>query len=187
MDVAVRSRPKDARARRSRESLREALIALLGTKPYAEVSVRDVAAAAGVSYPTFFRNYASKGDLLGDIGTRETRQLLKSMLDVVEQRDPAVSARAVCEFVIERKDLWRQLLNSDASVVMRHSFVVEASEFSTGRSRMLPDFPLDLSASFFIGAMFEILNWWLRQEDETPVEEVERYLEKLVLRPTMIR
>lgn len=185
MNKEARSRPNDARARRSRESLRDALLALMRSKAYADISVRDVTAQAGVSYPTFFRNYVSKGDLLGDIGAAETRELIATMARVLDQADPALSARAVCEFICDRSALWSILLNSEATAVMRQAFIEAAPAVVEGRERALPEFPIELSASFFIGSMFEVLGWWLRQSPRPPASELAHYLEVLILQPTM--
>lgn len=185
--VIDQPQPRDARARRSRESLRQALLTSLDIKTYDEISVRDIAGGAGVSYPTFFRNYASKADLIGEIGTRETHDLFAVMVGVLERRDPAVSARQVCDFIDSRRRLWKMLLNSQAVFAMRETFIRESVALTETRSRILPDFPIELSASFFVGSMFEVLSWWLRQPDEMHAATIARYLEKLVLRPTMMR
>ena len=54
-----------------------------------------------------------------------------------------------------------------------------------GRQRALPEFPIELSASFFIGSMFEVLGWWLRQSPRPPAADLAHYLEVLILQPTM--
>lgn len=179
------SRPKDARVRRSRESMRRALLDLLQTKPYDEISIRDVTGAAGVSYPTFFRSYASKAELLGDIGANETRDLFAAMIAVLDHQDPALTATTVCDFIRSRSDLWRVLLDSEAVFAMRRTFIGLAVDLVQRRSRMLPDVPIELSATFFVGSMFDLLSWWLRQTDEVPIDQMSRYLETLVTRPTM--
>jgi hypothetical protein len=167
LNKEARSRPNDARARRSRESLREALLTIMRSKAYADISVRDVTAQAG------------------DIGAAETRELIATMTRVLDQGDPALSARAVCEFIGDRSALWTILLNSEATAVMRQAFIDEAPAVVEGRQRALPEFPIELSASFFIGSMFEILGWWLRQSPKPPASELAHYLEVLILQPTM--
>ena len=181
------SRMMDARVRRSRASMRKALLGLVEMKAYDEVSVREIVASAGVSYTTFFRNYTSKGELLGDIGAEEMSALFAEMVAVLDQRDPALTARAVCEFIDERRALWRMLLNSDAVFAMRAAFISGSAGFVETHARTLPEFPIELSASFFVGSMFEVLSWWLREGEDVPAEQTARYLETLVMRPTMTR
>jgi AcrR family transcriptional regulator len=165
--------------------MRNALLTLVEIKPYEEVSVREIVGSAGVSYTTFFRNYSSKAELLGDIAAEEMRELFVVMIDVFDQRDPALTARVVCDFVAGRRPLWKMLLNSDAVFVMREAFIAVSAGFVENRSRVLPDFPIELSASFFVGSMFEVLSWWLRGDDAVPADRIAYYLETLVMRPTM--
>ena len=58
----------DARARRSRESLRRAVIALSGRMPIATVTASAICLEAGVTRDTFYRHAANPEDLLADAG-----------------------------------------------------------------------------------------------------------------------
>jgi AcrR family transcriptional regulator len=48
----------DVRVRRNKAALREALLELLQNQPLEQISIRDIAAAAGVGYTTCYRHYA---------------------------------------------------------------------------------------------------------------------------------
>lgn len=165
--------------------MRRALRELLEAKPFDQITIREITRTAGVSYPTFFRNYASRGDLLGDIGAKETRQLLALMAALVDRKDAQLSADAIRDYVRERRVLWRTLLTTEASFIMREEFVRLSAEFVRERGRIIPDLPIELAASFVVGAMFEILSWWLRQPEDYPSEKISRFLKILVLEATM--
>ena len=47
----------DRRARRTRQAIREAFVSLLGEKGYNEISVTDIAEAAGINRKTFYNYY----------------------------------------------------------------------------------------------------------------------------------
>ena len=66
----------DARILRTRAALRQAMTALAGELPLEAITVRAIAARAGVGYATFFRHYADKDALLGDVADVLTRQFL---------------------------------------------------------------------------------------------------------------
>ena len=55
---------RDARAVRSARAMEAALLALLARKPLEQITIREVAAEAGVSYATFFRHHPTKEALL---------------------------------------------------------------------------------------------------------------------------
>lgn len=186
MSASLPSRKNDARARRSRESLRGALLELIEQKSFEQVTVRDIARVAKVSYPTFFRNYASKADLLSDIGVKEIRSLLGEMTAIVHFHDVAMTADAICAFVGGKRSLWMTLLGSEAQFAMRAAFVRDAVEYANANPRITPGLPAELASSYLVGTIFEVLTWWFRQPEDVPVAEVSGFIQTLVLRQTMV-
>lgn len=178
------SKPNDARARRSRDALRRALLELVEEKPFGGISIRQITRTAGVSYPTFFRNYASKEELLEDIAAQEVQQLAALMSSSLDEHHVQPSAETVCEYVHERRVLWTTLLTTGASSIMREEFVRLATEFVNERGQINPGIPVDLAASFVFVGMFEILAWWLRQPEDYPAHNISQFLKALVLQPT---
>jgi AcrR family transcriptional regulator len=181
-----KSRPSDARAVRSRKALREALLQLVEKKNFDQVTIREITATAKVSYPTFFRNYSSKTDLLGDIAAGEVRQLVSLMYSYVDRADVKGNADAICSYVEARRLLWTVLLTTGASAVMREEFIRTARESVKQHGRINPGLPLELATGFVAGGLFEILAWWLRQPVDFPVRRVAAFLELLVLEPTVV-
>ena len=55
---------KDRRTRKTRQLLRDALLALLKEKRYEEISVQDIIERADVARSTFYMHYMDKDDLL---------------------------------------------------------------------------------------------------------------------------
>src|SRR5215213_4980562 len=54
----------DARVRRTRDALGDALVALMQEKPFDTITVQDVLDRAHVSRSTFYTHYSDKDDLL---------------------------------------------------------------------------------------------------------------------------
>lgn len=178
------SRSNDPRAIRSRDALRSGLLDLIAARPFEQISIREITKAAGVSYPTFFSNFSSKEDLLGDIATDEIRELTWLMIEHLDPRNPADSAEAVCHFVELRRPLWTTLLTHGAASLMREEFLRQAREFVRRHGLINPGVPGDLTAAVAVSGMFEVLAWWLRQPASYPVNRIAKYLELLVLNPT---
>ena len=54
----------DARVRRTRDALGDALVTLMQEKPFDSITVQDVLDLAGVGRSTFYTHYSDKDDLL---------------------------------------------------------------------------------------------------------------------------
>ncbi|MFT4046193.1 MAG: helix-turn-helix domain-containing protein [Solimonas sp.] len=172
------SRRNDARTVRSRLALRQALLALIGQKPFEQISIRDITTAAGVSYPVFFRQFSSPQELLADIAADEIHALLS-----LPFLAPHESALGICRHVHERRPLWTALLTAGAASAMRGEFIRTAKEITGRRGRINPWLPIDLTPAVTVSALFEILAWWLAQPEDYPIERVARYIEVLVIEP----
>ena len=153
-------------------------------KPIEQISIREITATAGVSYPTFFRNYASKEELLGDIAREEIDQILALMLSLLDRQDPHLSAEAVCDYIQHRRALWTTLLTTGAATAMREEFIKMAKQIVQQRGQINAGLPVDLAAAWVFAGLFEILAWWLRQPADYPIGNVSQFLEVLVLAPS---
>ncbi len=165
------TKPDDARATRSIEALQQALLDLLDDRPFDQIAIKDITEAAGLSYPTFFRRFASKDELLEQIAAGEVRQLLKLGESALATRDPTSSAK-MCEYVQARRKLWTTLLTGGASSAMRAEFMRIAREIAHSRPQANPWLPIDLAVPFVTNGIFEILAWWMRQPEDYPVKHV---------------
>lgn len=63
MEMSRAGESADPRVARTRRLLEDALAALLDRRPYSEITVKDVAAEAGVNRATFYAHFVDKDDL----------------------------------------------------------------------------------------------------------------------------
>lgn len=68
--------PLDPRIRRTRKMLREALIALLDSKPFDSISIQEIAEQATVNRATFYAHYSDREALLEDLVQSRFQELL---------------------------------------------------------------------------------------------------------------
>src|SRR5215216_1688037 len=64
LHLAASTKRTDARVRRTRDALGDALVALMHEKPFDTITVQDVLDRAKVSRSTFYTHYSDKDDLL---------------------------------------------------------------------------------------------------------------------------
>lgn len=179
------SRPNDARALRSREALKAALLVLIEQNPFEQIAIRDITNQAGVSYPVFFRRYETKENLLEDIAAEEVRRLLTLTMPIFDAHRQRESLQALCGYVDEHRLLWTRLLTGGAGPVMRAEFGRIAREVGDKEPRVNPWLPTELAAAFVVSALFEILAWWLRQPADYPIEKIITFIDTLVVRSTV--
>lgn len=184
---------RDARVQRTRGAFRRALLELLEEQALGEITIRDLAARAGTGYATFFRHYADKNALLGDLAADEIRELLARALPMLElDAGTHGSCLALCRYVEGRRNLWSVLLTGGAASSLREEFVSQAKELerrkpafapkSRGREPWLPD---DLAVVFGVVSTVEVLTWWLQYGKGYSAEDVALMLDRLVVAPLL--
>lgn len=173
-------RPHDLRVVKSRQALRMGLLRLLERRNLENITIKDITNEAGVSYPVFFRQFASKEELLADLATNEVRMLLEQTYATF---DPASSSsRALCLYVQGHKAVWRSLLTTGAASAMRAEFARVSAEIGYSGHRANPWLPVELASGFVASGVFEVLAWWLSQPDGYSVEKAIKLLDALVIR-----
>ena len=178
------TQPVDARVQRSIDAMRSAFLGLLEHKAFDQILIKDITEAAGVSYPTFFRRFSSKEELLEQIAMEEVRHLLSLGEAAISQRKIENSAANMCEYVSSRRRLWSILLNGGASAAMREEFMRIAIGNSNARPRRNPWIPLELAVPFVTSGIFEIFAWWMRQPEDYPVSNVIKLFDALIVDST---
>lgn len=172
----------DARVRRSRAGLRRALLELLQSKALEQITVRDVAAQAGVGYTTFFRHYAGKEALLDDIATEEIGRMFELTLPVYDTCASHAACLTLCNYVDEHRGLWAALLTGGAAGAVREELLRRGREASAARARdgWLPE---GLATILAVSVTIELLTWWLRQAAPLPAAEVAEILDRIAISP----
>jgi AcrR family transcriptional regulator len=171
---------------RTQQALRAAFLTAIETKSLEEVSIRDIVAAAGIGYATYFRHYSSKADLLQAVVADEIRELVNLTLPPIDQHDTLASSLAMFRYVEEHRALWSALLTGGAAGTIREELAKEA------RRRVPADIPPDVTLPVELGVVvgvagtIETIAWWLRQEPPVSVERAAEYHDRLILRPAML-
>lgn len=170
----------DRRALRTRQSLHQALIGLIGERDYDEISVMDIAEAANVGRSTFYAHFTDKDDLLRS-GTVHFRDMLlrdhaaRHRSDGPDARLLSFS-RFMTEHLKERKELYRALKRGRAGPIIMEAFRLYVCELV--RADLMARAPkterpheTELAVQFVVGAFMSVLSWWMdRGAREDPAE-----------------
>ncbi len=103
----------DARARRSRDALGDALIALMQEKRFDDITVQDVLDRAGVSRSTFYHHFRDKEDLFASDAGEFFHGLAHALTAQGDRSNRVFPVREFFEHVAQMKDFVARLRASD--------------------------------------------------------------------------
>jgi AcrR family transcriptional regulator len=176
----------DPRAVKSGQALRAALLALLERKPLEQITVREIAAGAGVHYATFFRHHPTKEALLDDVAADQIDRLVDLTLPVLDAVDWRASFLALATYVEEHRKLWTVLLTGGAAGAMRAELLRVSQEVAVKRALQDSFIPVELAVICTVSLIVEIVSWWLRQPPGVvSVDQVALILHRVVLPSTV--
>ncbi len=174
----------DARVVRTRQALRQAMIELAEERPLEGITVRAIAARAGVGYATFFRHYADKEALLADVANRLTQEFLARVRPLMEQKDRRGAAQSLVAFVQDHLSLYRSLIAGGSGETVRAEMLRVCLTNVAEARPPRPRGPLDELVLFhLVSAILNLLAWWLRNPGIADAGAVAEIIERLVLTP----
>lgn len=150
-----------------RTCIEEALVQLMGSKPFDRITVTDIARRAGVSRNAYYRNYPSKEAILAGC-----------LDDVVEDISGALSR---FDATTQAQEAWEALLAATHDFAPRYRLLLKAGYGSLIRERVrdascMPRTGSDLAnryvAAYWAGAICSVLEDWVRADEDMPAEEL---------------
>lgn len=171
--VSTSRTEEDLRVRRTRTALREALLDILSTRPFEQVTVRELAARATVNRATFYRHYRDKEELAVSIFETAIDDLLVAAgppppdFTTLEPSRPPEAWVALFRHVRDHAPLYRALLCArtwawlHAVVRQKLSAVVQERIAAVGGPRRSPLVPTELGLAMMSSALVGALAWWL--------------------------
>ncbi|MEN9937852.1 MAG: hypothetical protein RLZZ387_4431 [Chloroflexota bacterium] len=94
---------RERRKQMLRDEIIEAAQSLIAEKGYGAMSMDELAAHVGISKPTLYSHFATKGDLVVEAATRELRQMAKLIESQPEERSPLERLAFVMQKILERQ------------------------------------------------------------------------------------
>lgn len=174
---------KDPRSVRSAGALVNALLKLLESSPFEQITIRDIVAEAGVGYTTFFRHHATKEELLDALAAEQIRNLFNLALPSMD--DLPAGSTALFSYVNAHRALWSTLLTGGAAGTVREEFQRMAREVAAVWGRPNARLPAEAGALLIVGGTLDLLSWWLRQPTPMPIRKLVELHVKVVLNPVI--
>jgi AcrR family transcriptional regulator len=178
------SQMTDPRVTKTRAALAQAVLALASEKPFADVTITEIAARAGVGYASFFRHFKDKEALLTEVADQMVTDLLAIIMPAMMEEDTRGTSIAICRYVDEHRLLTHSLLAGGAESDVRRHIVNRSLE--TARLRVPPQpsgVPYEMIVTHSVSATLGLLGWWLEHGKDIPADMMGEVVDRLVMAP----
>lgn len=172
----------DLRVQRTRNLLQKALIKLMATQEYQDISVRELTQEAQVGYRTFFHHYESKEALLQSIIDGALEGFLQVRITPGKDDAAATNTLVALQYAQAHADLFRLLLRTSAA----EKLVAVVFDFGLAEGRAFfsrTGMPEQLVAYHFASSTVNLLRWWLENDMPFSAAEMAGYINQLVILP----
>ncbi len=174
----------DRRVRRTRDTLGDALVELMQEKPFDDITVQEVLDRANVGRTTFYAHYRDKQDLfLSDV-----EDFLEGMSTLLTRRgDSARRIAPVQELFAHLADVheFHDALVASGKAAEVHElgvgYFARSIEQRLAKADVaLPRTELHATSHALSGALFSLLEWWLRHKGAASPAEMDALFHRLV-------
>lgn len=182
-------KPKvDRRVQRTRQLLRDALVALILEKGYEAVTVQDILDRANLGRSTFYAHFHDKGELLFSGFLELMTEFEAGHKDTLSMKTPSGHddlSLALFRHVEERRDLFKAMLGKHSGEMA----VKQAHKYLTTYMRRhlkatMPDekkaaVPLEVTTHFLVSSFLSLLIWWLDHNRPYTADEMDGIYKQL--------
>ena len=169
----------DRRVVRTRQLLQDALFKLILRNGYDSIRVQDITDEANLGRATFYVHYKDKEDLL--LATIEgVRQELLERFEEESATTSLPGFRAQFMHAAENKTFYLAVLNHVQGRQQIQSVMVAVVQSYLKDIAPNSPIPIDLVANYLVGAVLQLLDWWLVNDMPYSIEEMETMVQKLI-------
>lgn len=186
LHLANVNKKTDARVRRTRDALGDALVALMQEKPFDSITVQDVLDRAHVGRSTFYSHFSDKDDLLMSDAEEFYERVAMGLSAHGEKSDRVFPVQEFFSHIVEAK----QFVNALSSAgKMQENLELARGHFARGIERRLAELPRaqsispdDRPATAFAhaGALLSLLEWWVDRGMKQSPAEMDQLFHRIV-------
>lgn len=177
----------DRRAERTRQSLGDALVALMLEKSYKAITVQDIVERANVGRSTFYARYRDKDDLLASQLGWMIEQLCQRVGAADAEDQPLLPSLDLFRHVQSHYPIYRTVVAwghgldqiIDAFQVLLSQAAEKRLRALAGDAQNLP-IPLPVLSNYVAGTLLTLLKWWLDNKMPYTPERMDEMFRRLV-------
>ena len=186
LHLAASKKKTDARVRRTRDALGDALVALMQEKPFDTITVQDVLDRAHVSRSTFYSHYSDKDDLLMSDADEFFQALSMALSQHGDKSDRVFPVQEFFAHLSNVQPFFKALVKSgkyqENMELAREHFArgIERRLAELPRGQSIPPHELPAIAFAHAGALMSLLMWWLDRGMRESPAEMDRLFHRIV-------
>jgi AcrR family transcriptional regulator len=186
LPLAGSNKKTDARVRRTRDALGDALVALMQEKPFETITIQDVLDRAHVSRSTFYTHYSDKDDLLMSDSEEFFEAISMALSEHGDISDRVFPVKEFFTHLADVQPFFKALVKSGK---FQENMELARGHFARGIERRLSELPRgksiaanERSAIAFTqaGALLSLLTWWLDHGMREPPEQMDEIFHRMV-------
>jgi AcrR family transcriptional regulator len=186
LPLAESNEKTDARVRRTRDALGDALVALMQEKAFDTITVQDVLDRAHVSRSTFYSHYSDKDDLLMSDAEEFFERLAMALSAHGDQSDRVFPVQEFFTHLADVQPFYKALVKSGR---FQENMELARGHFARGIERRLSELPrarsipaneLPAIAFTHAGALLSLLTWWLDRGMREPPEQMDALFHRML-------
>ena len=186
LPLAGSNKKTDARVRRTRDALGDALVALMQEKPFETITVQQVLDRAHVSRSTFYTHYSDKDDLLMSDAEEFFEALSMALSEHGDISERVFPVKEFFSHLSNVQPFFKALVKSGK---FQENMELARGHFARGIERRLAELPRGKSipanersaiAFTHAGALLSLLAWWLDHGMREPPEQMDEIFHRLV-------
>lgn len=163
------------KATQSKERLSDALLELLKTVPYEDITVQRISDHAGVSRMAFYRNFDSKDDVIRYYLEKQTDQFLRESHIEEDASFGSVYFRKLIDHLSKTRDVGMLLIKTGLFDLLRAEFDRIYTSKAKNRQGLL-------RSTFIAGGICNVYHAWLVNGCQETVAELADALEQVLSR-----
>jgi len=186
LPLAGSNKKTDARVRRTRDALGDALVALMQEKPFETITIQDVLDRAHVSRSTFYTHYSDKDDLLMSDSEEFFEAISMALSEHGDISDRVFPVKEFFTHLADVQPFFKALVKSGK---FQENMELARGHFARGIERRLSELPRgksiaanERSAIAFTqaGALLSLLTWWLDRGMRELPEQMDEIFHRMV-------
>lgn len=186
LHLVASQKKTDARVRRTRDALGDALVALMQEKPFDTITVQDVLDRAKVGRSTFYSHFSDKDDLLMSDAEEFFDSIAMALSVHGDKSDRVFPVQEFFSHISEAKQFVDALM---ASGKFHDSMELAHGLFARGIERRLSELPRGQGiaaderpaiAFAHAGTLLSLLTWWIDRGMKQEPAEMDQLFHRMV-------